>query len=62
MDHSYTLKGIGGEEGCFLQIVADRACIHSEDIRQYAQEAVYNAVNVTLISNFLSHHLFVDSV
>jgi hypothetical protein len=51
LDHSYTLGGVGGEEGCCLQIVADKACLQTEDIRKYAQEAVYNAINVGLASD-----------
>ena len=46
LNHSYTLGGVGGEEGCCLQIVADNACTQSEEIRNTAQEAVYNALNV----------------
>jgi hypothetical protein len=45
-DNSYTLKGVGGDENCCLQIVADKSSIQSEDLRSYANEAVYNAINV----------------
>ena len=46
-DHSYTLHGIGGEEGCNVQIIADQAFTQGEEIRQFANEAVYNAINVS---------------
>lgn len=45
-DHSYTLKGVGGDESCNLQISADKSSTQSEDLRKYANEAVYNAINI----------------
>lgn len=42
----YNTVGIGGEEGCALQVVADSACKSAEEIKILADENVFNAVKI----------------
>jgi hypothetical protein len=42
----YNISGIGGDETCCLQVVADGACKNAEEIKLLADENVFNAVKV----------------
>lgn len=44
----YNRSGVGGEEGCPLQVVADCACQSIDDLRVLAGEAVFNAIKIRL--------------
>ena len=45
-DLQYNMKGIGGDDTCMLQVVADSACKNADEIRVLADENVFNAVKV----------------
>lgn len=45
----YNITGIGGDETCYLQVVADSACKNAEEIKILADENVFNAVKVRLV-------------
>ena len=45
---SYLLSGVGGQENCALQIVADEICKTSAELKALAREAVYNTLMITL--------------
>lgn len=45
---SYHQAGVGGEDGCSLQIVGDVSFNAPEDIRKWEQEHIYNAVKIRL--------------
>lgn len=42
----YALAGVGGDETCCLQIVADCACKSAEEMRLLANEAIFNCIKV----------------
>lgn len=42
----YNTLGIGGDETCYLQVVADSACKNAEEIKVLADENVFNAVKI----------------
>ena len=42
----YNTQGVGGDETCFLQVVADSACRNADEIKVLADENVFNAVKV----------------
>ena len=46
---AYCIKGVGGEESCRLQVVADVSCRSAEDVRDIALEgSAYNAVKIRM--------------
>lgn len=45
-DLKYNTTGIGGDETCHLQVVADGACKNAEEIKILADENVFNAVKI----------------
>jgi enolase len=45
----YAMKGVGTEEGCALQIIADHSCTSSEDISRLDGEKIFNAVKISLV-------------
>merc|ERR1712167_540262 len=42
----YNANGIGGDETCSLQVVADGACKNADEIKVLADENVFNAVKI----------------
>lgn len=42
----YNVFGVGGDETCFLQVVADVACKNADEIKILADENVFNAVKI----------------
>jgi len=45
---SYNFKGVGGEEGCKLQVICDGSCREPADIAELDVDKVYNAVKINL--------------
>lgn len=45
---SYNFKGVGGEEGCKLQIICDGSCLTPTDITEIDVDKVFNAVKIRL--------------
>ena len=43
-----TTGGVGRDESCPLQIVADEAVLSTKDVKKWAGEAVYNAVKIRM--------------
>lgn len=44
----YCKNGIGGDDGCALQVVADGGCTDASFIVNYESEMVYNTVKISL--------------
>ena len=40
----YALSGVGGDEACWLQVVADCACKTVEEMRLLANEAIFDTI------------------
>jgi len=45
---NYSMGGVGGDDSCHIQIIADTACKNPEEMRMLANEAVFDAIKIRL--------------